>query len=270
MTERDTDPAPAPTLDLRTIRAGDRGELVQAWQYFLAGRGQYAGDCDGVCGPRTVAGTRLFQLENALAPDGVAGPRTLGTALAKGWSVLPFDAGKDGSEYPPRPTGLAPLTAEQRHATFGRIVAEASPMAGNPEAIRITNGWHRIVMVDAPLLSGIHRAPKRVALHEAAAEPFTALVKAWGEAGLLKRIATWDGSWAPRFIRGSTSVLSSHAWGTAFDLNAAWNGLGVEPAYVGRPGSVRELVEIANANGWWWGGHYARRKDGMHFELVRP
>jgi hypothetical protein len=35
-------------------------------------------------------------------------------------------------------------------------------------------------------------------------------------------------------------------------------------------GSVRELVPIASEQGWYWGGHYQSRKDGMHFELVRP
>jgi hypothetical protein len=32
---------------------------------------------------------------------------------------------------------------------------------------------------------------------------------------------------------------------------------------------VRELVPIANELGWYWGGHYRKRLDGMHFELVK-
>ena len=44
--------------------------------------------------------------------------------------------------------------------------------------------------------------------------------------------------------------------------------LGTTPALVGRKGSVRELVEIANANGFYWGGHFTR-KDGMHFEVAQ-
>jgi hypothetical protein len=74
----------------------------------------------------------------------------------------------------------------------------------------------------------------------------------------------------PRFIRGSHSVLSNHAYGTAFDINAPWNALGVRPALVGKPGSVRELVPLAAEHGFAWGGHFRTRPDGMHFELVRP
>jgi hypothetical protein len=37
---------------------------------------------------------------------------------------------------------------------------------------------------------------------------------------------------------------------------------------VGQKGSVRELVQIANNNGFYWGGHFSR-KDGMHFEIAK-
>ncbi len=61
--------------------------------------------------------------------------------------------------------------------------------------------------------------------------------------------------------------LSNHAYGTAFDINAAQNGLGVEPAAIGKRGCVRELVPLANRHGFFWGGHFSKRKDGMHFEV---
>jgi hypothetical protein len=44
--------------------------------------------------------------------------------------------------------------------------------------------------------------------------------------------------------------------------------LGVPPAKQGELGSVRELVPIANKWGFYWGGHFKERKDGMHFELA--
>jgi hypothetical protein len=37
---------------------------------------------------------------------------------------------------------------------------------------------------------------------------------------------------------------------------------------VGEKGSVRELVPIANRWGFYWGGHYNGRPDGMHFEVA--
>jgi hypothetical protein len=84
----------------------------------------------------------------------------------------------------------------------------------------------------------------------------------------LHLILTFDGSYVARFVRGSTSVLSNHSFGTAFDINVTWNRLGVVPALVGQKGSVRELVGIANDNGFYWGGHFTRL-DGMHFEIAK-
>jgi len=71
----------------------------------------------------------------------------------------------------------------------------------------------------------------------------------------------------PSFIRGWRTTLSNQSWGTAFDINAAWNGLGRRPPLVGEKGSVRELVQLANQHGFYWGGHFSKRPDGMHFEV---
>jgi len=76
----------------------------------------------------------------------------------------------------------------------------------------------------------------------------------------------WFGN--PRFIRGSRSILSNHAWYTAFDINYRWNMLGETPADIGEKGSVKELVPIAHDFGFYWGGHF-RRRDGMHFEAAK-
>jgi D-alanyl-D-alanine carboxypeptidase len=61
--------------------------------------------------------------------------------------------------------------------------------------------------------------------------------------------------------------LSNHSWGTAIDLNATWNGRGAIPAMMGDRGCIRELVAVAHANGFYWGGHFTT-KDGMHFEVA--
>jgi hypothetical protein len=72
----------------------------------------------------------------------------------------------------------------------------------------------------------------------------------------------------PIFIRGNTTTLSNHAFGTAFDINADQNSLGARPALVGQRGSTRELVPLANKWGFYWGGHFGSRPDGMHFEIA--
>ena len=68
-------------------------------------------------------------------------------------------------------------------------------------------------------------------------------------------------------MRGSTTTLSNHSFGSAFDINVAWNERGHRPALVGEKGSVRELVPITHQWGFWWGGHFST-PDGMHFEVA--
>lgn len=66
-----------------------------------------------------------------------------------------------------------------------------------------------------------------------------------------------------RFVRGSTSAISNHSWGTAIDLTVA----GVLDA----PGNGRVqralalIAPIFNRHGWFWGGTFGR-EDAMHFE----
>ncbi|MGE5484527.1 MAG: C40 family peptidase [Ignavibacteriales bacterium] len=65
--------APASTV----LKNGSRGPAVVSLQEVLAGKGYYAGKADGVFGARTKAAVIAFQKDAGLAPDGIAGPRTL-------------------------------------------------------------------------------------------------------------------------------------------------------------------------------------------------
>ncbi len=182
--------------------------------------------------------------------------------------------------WPALLNGLTALvdTATRQHV-FGPFEYVAAPLPGNAEHIRILGTWQQdnIVNVRIPQLAalnagGVRSAPASgtIQWHRLAVKQLLQLWAAWEQAGLLDRIQTWDGSYNPRFIRGSTSVLSNHAFGTAFDINARTNMLGSVPALCGHPGCVRELVAIANQFGFYWGGHFpAPRLDGMHFEIAR-
>ena len=92
--------------------------------------------------------------------------------------------------------------------------------------------------------------------------------KEWDKAGLLDRIESYGGSYIARFIRGSRKHLSNHSYGSAFDVNMRWNRLGRKGALVGQKGCVRELVEIAEKWGFYWGGWFSR-EDSMHWEAYK-
>jgi hypothetical protein len=67
-----------------------------------------------------------------------------------------------------------------------------------------------------------------------------------------------------RLIRGSSSSISNHSFGTAIDLKleGKLDGFGDGGTQFG----LLLLAELFNAEGWYWGATY-RREDSMHFEV---
>jgi len=256
-----------------TLRVGSKSDLVERWQFFLRGLNLFFGETDGVFGDETKQATQEFQRAHRLKDDGIAGNTTLGTAMSLGFHVIDDDPTlPDTIDPPPKPSFPA-LDLAGRRAAFGAFPFVSAPVTGNPEAIRITSNWEleNIVTVTIPQLMGVLGAPSNghVRFHRLVAPRVVALFQAWENAGLKGLILSYAGSFVPRFIRGSRSILSQHAFGSAFDINADFNGLGATPIALGNRGSVRALVPIANELGFYWGGHFARR-DGMHFELAKP
>ncbi|MEI6205516.1 MAG: M15 family metallopeptidase [Desulfuromonadales bacterium] len=258
----------------RVLRTGCRGPDVKKWQYFLIGQSSLPGNADGVFGDLTFNATVAFQQKYNLEADGVVGHQTLVTAIQLGFVVLDDTTGtnENGPNWPSKP-GFRPITSNvQRQRLFGEFSYRHDPQPGNYEQIHITGSWiaENIVTAAIPQLAGIQGAHENgnIKVHKLVASQFKALWQAWQDKNLLGRILTFDGSFAPRFVRGSTRTLSNHAFGTAFDINVAWNRINTQPALVGARGCVRELVTIANDHGFYWGGHYGKRLDGMHFEVV--
>lgn len=254
------------------LSKGSEGVNVARWQTFLSGQG-FEAPVDGTFDKATETATRAFQKKHKLFVDGEVGNESYGQAALLGFEVVDYTVAP-GSGYPAKPTFPPLLSTAERQKVFGRFEYQSDPRPNNPEHIRILGDWvqKNIVNVTLPQLQGVRRAPRncRVPVHRLAENPIVALWAAWEKAGLLDRIITWDGAFVPRYIRGSRSVLSNHAFGTAFDINADFNRLGAEPAWPGKEGCVFDLVEIANAHGFFWGGHFNKRRDGMHFELALP
>jgi D-alanyl-D-alanine carboxypeptidase/Putative peptidoglycan binding domain len=256
---------------MRVIRPGDKGADVEAWQLFLRGQELAELEVDGTYGPRTVALTKAFQSSQGLVADGVVGPRTYARAQGLGFNPGFEDssAEEDGPNWPP-PPDFGPLDAEGRKQAFGEYAYEAAPTEGNPEGIRILGDWveKNIVRVRIPQLS-FFVSEGQVRLHRLAAPLFVRFFEELEHNQLADQVLQFGGTFAPRFIRGSRTSLSNHAYGSAMDLNVPWNRLGTTPALRGKVGSVRELVAIANACGLYWGGHFKQRPDGMHFEVAK-
>ena len=257
----------------RVLKPGLNGPDVSRWQTFLRGQG-FALDATGVFDAATSVATEKFQRKHDLDVDGKVGNQSYGKALSLGFEMVDFTPESE-SDTPPLPD-FAPLTsAAARQARFGPLAFRASPTAANPERLVITNDWEslNLVRVPVPQLAGMGGAPAngKIAFHRKAAAQLQSLFAAWQGAGLMKRALTFDGAWNPRFIRGKAAeqLLSNHAFGTAFDINYEWNKLGAEPARRGAQGSVFDLVPLANVHGFYWGGHFAKRRDGMHFEFAK-
>jgi hypothetical protein len=72
------------------------------------------------------------------------------------------------------------------------------------------------------------------------------------------------GAMCARFIRGSTTAVSNHSWGSAIDLTLEGQLDGFADG--GTQFGLLILAEYFNDEGWYWGAVY-NREDSMHFEV---
>lgn len=253
---------------MRTLRLNTRGEDVKAWEHFLRGQDFYWIEVDGFFDPETEEATKAFQREHFLLDDGVVGTKTYAAAMSIGFSLLEDDLGGDG--WPSLPK-FKPIPYNDRFKIFGNFKFMPAGRTNNPEAITILDGWYgkNIVSTKIPQLENVQGTAGRsiFEFNKLVGAQIKGFFEAVEKLGKLHLILTWGGSYAPRFVRGSRTYLSNHSFGSAFDINVPWNGLGVNPAPRGQKGSVIELVDIAHKFGLYWGGHF-KRKDGMHFEVA--
>ena len=194
-----------------------------------------------------------------------------GSSSRPGGGTAPGSSSSDAS----RPSSASPpparlLSSADMDRLFGPM--PWTRVDGDESAIIIDPTWKsaNLGAIEIPQLRGVQGAPSsgRVTFHRALGPRVRDLFAAWESAGLLSLVRTWDGSFSERRIRGRDTV-SKHAYGAAFDINAAWNKLGAEPAPVGAEGTVIPLVALAQEHGFAWGGNFKGRKDAMHFEAFR-
>jgi hypothetical protein len=255
---------------MQLIKLGSSGDFVAQWQNFLRGQG-YSIEVIGVFDQPTFLATQAFQRKYKLDVDGLVGNQTLGKAGLLGLELVNFASSQ--TDFPAKPS-FPPLSGNSdRQALFGPLEFAPAPTSKNAEAIQIINRWDRdnILRVVIPQLIGIPGANSagHVWFHKKAAAQLIALWAEWESQNLLNHVLSYSGDFVPRFVRGLAhkQVLSNHAFGTAFDINYAWNKLGTEPAGRLMKGCVYPLVPLAHKHGFYWGGHFSR-KDGMHFEVA--
>ncbi len=255
---------------MRLLRKGSTGEDVQKWEHFLVGLG-LLDVADGVFDDFTKKATIIFQRKSRLSADGLVGNGTYGKAMLQGFGLVEDEEEDEGSANWPPPPSFRTWNREMTDTNLGKIEYEATEKG----AVRITNGWDKenIIVINIPQLNKLgqrwgHKNGD-IKFHKKGAQQMINMWAAWEKEGLLHLVTDWSGSYYPRFIRGNRTRLSNHSYGTAFDINVRSNGLGKIPPAKGKPGSVRELVPIANDFGFFWGGHYRNRKDGMHFEVAK-
>jgi hypothetical protein len=267
-----------------SLAYGDVGADVRRLQEYLVSGGAVLSP-DGHFGPNTRTVLLKWQHDRGLSQTGIFDTVTREAFEAAGFVLrTPSSASaRPGTSWPPAPASPPQPNPKLTESLFGRFNFVLSPTPDNPERIEILDNWvgDNIVSLHIPELDKglfadrntyVVHAVGRIQCHKLAAPKFTELFAEWGKAKLIDRVITCAGAFSPRLIRGSTTAnranLSNHAWGSALDINDAQNQRKHVPVTLNARGCVRELVEIANALGFYWGGHF-RTKDGMHFELAK-
>lgn len=118
-----------------------------------------------------------------------------------------------------------------------------------------------MVMWDVPPTLEIGVIPKRLYCNKLMIQPLTTAFNNLISRNIVHELKTWDGCFNIRKKRGLVS-MSLHSWGLAIDVNAAWNGLGMESKL------SPEFVKCFTDAGFHWGGQWSR-KDPMHFQLSK-
>ena len=156
------------------------------------------------------------------------------------------------------PIKLDYINTSTRDRWYGPIQFVPNPVPGNPEGIRITNDFEarNIVRKRFPLIG-------YAAIHKLAAPSLEAALSEIQDSGLGDRVRTFAGGYYPRFVRKSTTNLSSHSYGTSIDINAGENPQGSPPT-----AEQAELAPIFAKHGWYWGENFSPTRDPMHFEYV--
>jgi hypothetical protein len=245
----------------------NRSADVRTVQNLLLARGfSTLGRADGICGDETIKAIVAFQSGYLRRPDGRIDPGgTTWRSLAGTYTGNAIVAVPDTSQVArtvPRPSpqtiniGLTAAGNDFMLERLGSPRSSYSALCQPPTQDRLrrnlvldTVGPFRVTgLVPAVLslkavMADIEREQPRV-------------YRALGTAGML----------CCRLVRGSTTAISNHSWGTAIDLtlDGVLDTFGDDRVQVG----LTLIAPIFNRHGWYWGAAF-RKEDAMHFEGSR-
>jgi len=254
---RDIRHDPAPTHKPGPGGTMGAGAIKEALDYYQTHRSQYTGvvvkqievklgmPADGEMDGVVVQSIAAWQRSHGLKADGLAGPATLtamfGRDIRMGQdSISPTQ--KPDNQKPEvdgdlsRPNGLAQI--RKVFGEPGTNIVSASMRAGAGGEMVTVRCHKKIAGILASVFDDIHAD------------------------GMSQHIKSYDGGYVYRKKRSSGSAWSTHAWGIAVDINAAWNPMTSK----GNPkisGDQSILAPYFEKHGFYWGAHF---NDAMHFQ----
>ncbi len=256
---------------------------VERVQRLLTSAGFSPGAIDGRFGPRTAAAILSYQSQFLTRPDGRIDPGGRTWRRLSGHNI-------GGTQSTPQRTPPTHPSAQSAPANalqnILRTVERPDPAGLNPgltpvnnrylidnlgqprddygqDCRPVTNPRLRELIYDTPVSVG----PFNVRGLRLAVDSLREVMRdiqreqpevyaALGSAGML----------CARYVRGSTTSISNHSWGTAIDLTLGGrlDNYGDGRVQVG----LLLIAPIFNRHGWYWGAAF-RKEDAMHFEVSR-
>ena len=239
-------------------------------QKLLLARGFTSlGEADGICTDRTIAAIKDYQAGYMRRPDSIVDPG------GRTWRMLAADF-----------TGSSPVAPPP-----GESASVTRPVP-RPEASSINQGLSSVsnaVMLDklgAPRPEGYSTRCQPPTHPRLRSNFVTDSIGPFRVTGLLPAVLSLKAVMADiareqpevyrglgtagmlccRWVRGSTTAISNHSWGTAIDLtlNGILDAYGDDKVQYG----LTLIAPIFNRHGWFWGAAF-RKEDGMHFEGSR-
>jgi len=140
--------------------------------------------------------------------------------------------------------------------------AELIKKFGDPykNRLKFERAWMELWDVPQWINDAIQVIPNKIYVNKLLVKKLEATFAELIELGLHTEIKTYDGVFNIRPKRGSAGI-STHAWGIAIDLNAAWN------PFRGKVTWSKEFLAVWRKHGWILGADWsAASKDGMHFQ----